>query len=69
LLVHYTGPPQEKRLHEAIGYVTPNDEHEGRGERIRQARVEGLARAAEARKDHRRRTKNDRPGSPHHDMD
>jgi len=26
------------RLHEAIGYVTPNDEHEGRGEAIRQAR-------------------------------
>ncbi len=49
------------RLHEAIGYVTPDDEHEGRGERIRQARIEGLARAAEARKDHRRRTKNDRP--------
>jgi hypothetical protein len=49
------------RLHEAIGYVTPDDEHEGRGEHIRQARVEGLARAAEARKDHRRRTKKDRP--------
>ena len=26
------------RLHEGIGYVTPNDEHEGRGEAIRQAR-------------------------------
>ncbi len=31
------------RLHEAIGYVTPNDEHEGRGEPIREARRQGLA--------------------------
>ena len=49
------------RLHEAIGYVTPNDEHEGRGERIRQARVDGLARAAQARKDHHRSTDDHRP--------
>jgi transposase InsO family protein len=49
------------RLHEAIGYVTPNDEHEGRGERIRQARRNGLARAAELRKDHHRLTKTSRP--------
>ena len=33
------------RLHEAIGYVTPNDEHEGRGEAIRAARRAGLERA------------------------
>ena len=33
------------RLHEAIGYVTPNDEHAGRGEAIRQARRDGLDRA------------------------
>ncbi len=32
----------EVRLHEGIGYVTPNDEHEGRGETIRQARRDGL---------------------------
>ena len=49
------------RLHESIGYVTPNDEHEGGGERIREARVEGLARAAQARKDHRRNTDDHRP--------
>jgi transposase InsO family protein len=33
------------RLHEAIGYVTPNDEHEGRAEAIRAARRAGLERA------------------------
>lgn len=37
------------RLHEAIGYVTPDDEHEGRGEAIRSARRHGLARAREER--------------------
>lgn len=33
------------RLHAAIGYVTPEDEHHGRGPRIRRARAAGLARA------------------------
>ncbi|MGH3966279.1 MAG: transposase, partial [Pseudonocardiaceae bacterium] len=33
------------RLHEGIGYVTPDDEHEGRGPAIRQARRDGLRRA------------------------
>jgi len=37
------------RLHEAIGYVTPNDEHEGRGRAIRAARRQGLADARQAR--------------------
>lgn len=31
--------------HEGIGYVTPDDEHYGRGEDIREARRQGLARA------------------------
>ena len=34
------------RLHASIGYVTPDDEHEGRGEAIRQARRDGLDAAA-----------------------
>jgi transposase InsO family protein len=37
------------RLHAGIGYVTPNDEHEGRGPQIRRARREGLDRARAAR--------------------
>jgi transposase InsO family protein len=44
------------RLHEAIGYVTPDDEHEGRGEAIRQARRDGLDRARQRRLDYHRRT-------------
>ena len=37
------------RLHAGIGYVTPDDEHEGRGPTIRHARRAGLARAREQR--------------------
>jgi transposase InsO family protein len=33
------------RLHAAIGYVTPEDEHHGRGPGIRRARVAGMRRA------------------------
>jgi putative transposase len=42
------------RLHASIGYVTPDDEHHGRGDAIRQARRDGLARAREARIAYRR---------------
>lgn len=37
------------RLHAGIGYVTPDDEHEGRGPQIRQARRIGLRRARRLR--------------------
>ncbi len=37
------------RLHEGIGYVTPDDEHRGRGKTIRAARRAGLAAARQQR--------------------
>jgi putative transposase len=43
------------RLHAAIGYVTPADEHHGRGPAIRRARAAGLARARAERIEHNRR--------------
>ena len=44
------------RLHAAIGYVTPDDEHHGRGPAIRRARIAGLKRAhAQRVKENRRR--------------
>lgn len=49
------------RLHQGIGYVTPNDEHEGRGDAIRQARIEGLRRAHDQRVAYHRRTTTDHP--------
>jgi transposase InsO family protein len=42
------------RLHAAIGYVTPADEHHGRGPQIRRARAAGLARARAERIKHNR---------------
>ena len=44
------------RLHAGIGYVTPNDEHEGRGDAIRTKRRHGLVRARENRIAYRRCT-------------
>ena len=37
------------RLHQGIGYVCPNDEHEGRGKAIRKARQAGLEQARKRR--------------------
>jgi putative transposase len=48
------------RLHAGIGYVTPDDEHEGRGPKIRQARRAGLHRARRARIAYHRSQRNQR---------
>jgi putative transposase len=42
---HYNGV----RLHEGIGYVCPDDEHEGRGQQIRKARQAGLENSRQRR--------------------
>lgn len=42
------------RLHAGIGYVTPDDEHEGRGPQIRKMRREGLQAARATRIAYRR---------------
>ena len=49
------------RLHEGIGYVTPDDEHHGRGPAIRAARRAGLSAAREARVAARRALRQDHP--------
>jgi putative transposase len=49
------------RLHAAIGYVTPNDEHQGRGPAIRAARRTGLEHADRARRAHHRNHRTHRP--------
>ena len=47
------------RLHEGIGYVTPDDEHHGRGEAIRAARRAGLDAAHHNRIARRRQLRKD----------
>jgi transposase InsO family protein len=57
------------RLHAGIGYVTPNDEHEGRGEQIRKAREAGLEQARLRRiAYHRTDSIPTRPPTPEHDL-
>lgn len=46
------------RLHAGIGYVTPDDEHTGRGDAIREARQQGLQRARAERLAYHRQTDN-----------
>ena len=45
------------RLHAAIGYVTPDDEHHGRGPAIRRAGIAGMRRARTERIRQNRATK------------
>jgi putative transposase len=54
-LARIRGDYNTVRLHAAIGYVTPDDEHHGRGPAIRRARAAGLARARAERIEHNRR--------------
>jgi len=49
------------RLHASLGYVTPDDEHEGRAEAIRAARRDGLTRARDTRIAYRRTHRNNQP--------
>ena len=49
------------RLHQAIGYVTPDDEHHHRGQAIRDARRQGLRRARQRRLEHNRQNTNNHP--------
>jgi hypothetical protein len=44
-------PYNDVRLHASIGYVTPDDEHEGRGDALRKARRDGLDHARQQRLD------------------
>jgi hypothetical protein len=44
-LAHIRTQYNTVRLHAAIGYVTPDDEHHGRGPQIRRARAAGMRRA------------------------
>jgi len=53
------------RLHQGIGYVCPNDEHEGRGKAIRKARRTGLHQARRRRLAwHRTNRQDDRAHGP-----
>jgi putative transposase len=54
---HYNGV----RLHAGVGYVTPDDEHEGRGPAIRKARRAGLEQARIARLARHRQARQTRP--------
>lgn len=49
------------RLHASIGYVTPDDEHDGRGDAIRKRRRDGLERARQQRIDYRREATENQP--------
>jgi putative transposase len=56
-LARIRGDYNTVRLHAGIGYVTPDDEHSGRGPAIRRARIAGMRRAQAARIKHNRRSR------------
>ena len=56
------------RLHQGVGYVTPNDEHEGRGKAIRKARQAGLEQSRLRRLAWHRQHRKDRPVQDPHDV-
>jgi len=56
------------RLHAGIGYVTPNDEHEGRGPAIRKAREAGLESARLRRIAYHRSKDQQHPDRGPHDV-
>jgi hypothetical protein len=57
------------RLHAGIGYVTPNDEHQGRGPAIRKAREAGLEQARLRRIAYHRANRTPDPTvHPEHDL-
>lgn len=60
-LTRLQGPYNTVRLHEGLGYVTPEDEHTGRGPAIRAARKAGLEAAHQARVAFRRQLRQDSP--------
>jgi len=56
------------RLHQGLGYVTPDDEHEGRGEAIRQARRDGMKTARQRRLAQHRSQRDNQPTQGTHDV-
>ena len=56
-LARIRGEYNTLRLHAGIGYVTPDDEHHGRGPKIRRARIAGMRRAHAERIKHNRRSR------------
>ena len=56
------------RLHAGIGYVTPDDEHQGRGPAIRKAREAGLEQARLRRIAYHRAQHHPDPARPEHDQ-
>ena len=56
-LAHVRTQYNTVRLHASIGYVTPDDEHHGRGPQIRRARAAGMRRARAERIKQNRKAK------------